>query len=79
MFFRKSKSKKLPKLIKKVPFCLHLLKLKNILEIPTNLICRGVQKLKSKDIMIDTEVECPDLEGTFDVNPYISDSPEVDC
>ena len=48
-------------------------------EIPTNLICRGVQKLKSEDIMVDTEVECPDLEGTFDINPYISDSPEVDC
>lgn len=48
-------------------------------EIPANLICRGVQKLKSKNIMIDTEVECPDLEGTFDLNPYISDSPEVEC
>ena len=48
-------------------------------EIPENLICRGVQRLKSKDIMIDTGIECPDLEGTFDINPYISDSPEVDC
>jgi len=48
-------------------------------EIPENLICRGIQKLRSKNIFIDTEVECPDLEGTFDINPYISDSPEVDC
>lgn len=48
-------------------------------EIPQNLICRGVQKLKSKDIFVDTEVECPDLEGSFDINPYISDTPEVEC
>jgi hypothetical protein len=48
-------------------------------EIPTNLICKGVQKLKSKKIFVDTEVDCPDLQGSFDINPYISDSPEVEC
>jgi hypothetical protein len=48
-------------------------------EIPENLICRGIQSLKSKDILVDIEVECPDLEDAFDINPYISDSPEVDC
>ena len=48
-------------------------------EIPTNLICKGIQKLKSKNIFVDTEVECPDLQGSFDLNPYISDTPEVEC
>ena len=50
-------------------------------EIPENLICRGVQKLKAKNIFIDTEIECPDqdLGAPFDINPYISDTPETDC
>jgi hypothetical protein len=48
-------------------------------EIPENLICRGVQKLKVSNILIDTDVECPDLDGTFDINPYISDTPDLDC
>lgn len=48
-------------------------------EIPEHLICRGVEKLKSKHIYIDVDVECPDLEGVFDINPYSSDTPDAVC
>ena len=48
-------------------------------EIPDNLICRGIEKLKTKNIFIDTEVECPDRRGLADPNPYISDTPESEC
>ncbi len=48
-------------------------------EIPESIVCKAVEKLKSKDIYIDTEVECPDLEGAFSINPYISDTPESQC
>ena len=48
-------------------------------EIPDNLICRGIEKLKTKNIFIDTEVECPDRRGLVDPNPYISDTPESEC
>ena len=48
-------------------------------EIPDNLICRGIEKLKTKNIFIDTEVECPDRRGLVDLNPYISDTPESEC
>ena len=37
-------------------------------EIPDSEICKGVQVLKSQDILIDVAVVCPDLEGTdFDI------------
>ena len=48
-------------------------------EIPENLICRGIEKLKTKNIFIDTEVECPDVRGLANPNPYISDTPESEC
>jgi hypothetical protein len=34
-------------------------------------ICEGVKELKTQDIFIDLEVECPDLQGQ-DVNIYTS-------
>ena len=34
-------------------------------------ICEGVNELKTQDIFIDLEVECPDLQGQ-DVNIYTS-------
>ncbi len=48
-------------------------------EIPVNLICRGIEKLKTKNIFIDTQVDCPDIRGTIEPNPYISDTPESEC
>ena len=37
-------------------------------EIPESEICKGISKLKSQDILIDHEVDCPDLEGVdFDI------------
>ena len=36
--------------------------------IPDSEICKGVQKLKAEDILIDVDVVCPDLEGVdFDI------------
>ena len=36
--------------------------------IPDSEICKGVQRLKSQDILIDTDIVCPDLEGVdFDI------------
>ena len=34
-------------------------------------ICEGVKELKTKDVFIDLEIECPDLQGQ-DVNIYTS-------
>lgn len=37
-------------------------------EIPETQICQGVQRLKSKDILVDVPIICPDLEGIdFDI------------
>jgi hypothetical protein len=37
-------------------------------EIPDSEICKGVQQLKSQDILVDVDVVCPDLEGVdFDI------------
>ena len=37
-------------------------------EIPDSEICKGVQKLKAEDILVDIDVVCPDLEGVdFDI------------
>jgi hypothetical protein len=37
-------------------------------EIPDSEICKGVQKLKAEDILVDVDVVCPDLEGVdFDI------------
>tara|TARA_R100000388_G_scaffold94180_2_gene80588 strand:- start:3973 stop:4926 length:954 start_codon:yes stop_codon:yes gene_type:complete len=36
--------------------------------IPDSEICKGVQRLKAQDILVDVNVECPDLEGIdFDI------------
>ena len=36
--------------------------------IPDSEICKGVQKLKAEDILVDVDVVCPDLEGVdFDI------------
>ena len=40
---------------------------------------QSLEKLKSKHIYIDVDVECPDLEGVFDINPYSSDTPDAVC
>jgi hypothetical protein len=32
-------------------------------EIPDSEICKGVQRLKAQDIIVDTDVVCPDIEG----------------
>jgi len=37
-------------------------------EIPESDICEGIENLKSKEIFIDTEVDCPDREAIdFDI------------
>ena len=37
-------------------------------EIPDSEICKGVQRLKAQDILVDVDVVCPDLEGVdFDI------------
>jgi len=37
-------------------------------EIPDSEICKGVQRLKSQDILVDVDVVCPDQEGVdFDI------------
>ena len=33
-------------------------------QIPTDDLCKGIRKLQSKDIELDMDVECPDLETT---------------
>jgi hypothetical protein len=38
-------------------------------EIPEEDICKGLRRLKAKDIFLDLEVECPDRED-IDVNIY---------
>ena len=48
-------------------------------EIPEPTICKALAKLKAKNIFIDTEIECPDLSTPFEINPYISETPESEC
>ena len=48
-------------------------------EIPDSEICKGVQHLKSQDILVDVSVVCPDLEGT-DYDIYRTNITDVeDC
>ena len=37
-------------------------------EVPDSEICKGVQRLKAQDILVDVDVVCPDIEGVdFDI------------
>tara|TARA_R110002020_G_scaffold64572_3_gene171309 strand:- start:1956 stop:2438 length:483 start_codon:yes stop_codon:yes gene_type:complete len=48
-------------------------------QIPDSEICKGVQHLKSQDVLVDVSVVCPDLEGT-DYDIYRTNITDVeDC
>ncbi len=37
-------------------------------DIPDSEICKGIQRLKAQDILVDVDVVCPDPEGVdFDI------------
>ena len=37
-------------------------------QIPNDVICKGANRLKSKDILVDVPIDCPDVQGTdFDI------------
>ena len=48
-------------------------------EIDENLICKAVSQLKSKDLIIDTGFDCPDLVDPASINIYASDAPDEEC
>jgi hypothetical protein len=48
-------------------------------EIDENQICKSVSSLKSKNILIDTGIECPDLTTPIRSNIYYSDAEDEDC
>lgn len=48
-------------------------------EIDKNLICQSIKTLKSKNIIIDSDLECPDLTTPFRRNVYFSDAEDDEC
>lgn len=48
-------------------------------EIDQNTICRSIQNLKSKNIIIDTDIRCPDLTNPIRSNIYFSDAEDDKC
>ena len=48
-------------------------------EIDENQICKSVSSLESKNILVDTGIECPDLTTPIRSNIYYSDAEDEDC
>ena len=48
-------------------------------EIDENLICRSISQLRSKNIIIDTDINCPDLLEPIRRNIYFSDAEDDEC
>lgn len=48
-------------------------------EIDENLICRSINKLRSKNIIIDTDIRCPDIVEPIRSNIYFSDAEDDEC
>lgn len=48
-------------------------------EIDQNLICRSISNLRSKNIIIDTDINCPDLTTPIRSNVYFSDAEDDKC
>lgn len=48
-------------------------------EIDQNIICRSISNLKSKNIIIDTDIECPDITVPLRRNIYFSDAEDDEC
>ena len=48
-------------------------------EIDENMICRAISKLKAKDILIDSPIECPDIVDPIRSNIYFSDAEDDEC
>jgi len=48
-------------------------------EIDENLICKAISQLKAKDMIVDTEFNCPDLVNPASINIYASDAPDEEC
>jgi hypothetical protein len=48
-------------------------------EINENQICKSVSSLSSKNILVDTGIECPDLTTPIRSNIYYSDAEDEDC
>jgi len=43
-------------------------------EIDENLICKSITKLKSKNVLVDIDIECPELKNVISANIYASDA-----
>ena len=48
-------------------------------EIDENTICKAISELKSKNILIDTDIECPDLLTPIRTNIYTSTAEDEEC
>jgi hypothetical protein len=48
-------------------------------EISENAICSSIRSLKSEDILVDVDINCPDIIDPTSVNIYGSDSTDEDC
>jgi len=48
-------------------------------EIDRNVICSSISRLKTKDFLVDLDIECPDLDTPFESDIYASDSTGEDC
>lgn len=48
-------------------------------EIDENLICQSISKLRSKNIIIDTDIRCPDIANPVRSNIYFSDAEDDEC
>jgi len=48
-------------------------------EIDENVICNSISELKAKDILIDTDINCPDLLQPITRNIYYSDAEDDEC
>jgi hypothetical protein len=48
-------------------------------EIDKNSICKSISELKSKNILIDAEFDCPDILTPIRANIYASDAADEEC
>tara|TARA_R110002020_G_scaffold131026_2_gene292993 strand:+ start:299 stop:1330 length:1032 start_codon:yes stop_codon:yes gene_type:complete len=48
-------------------------------EIDENLICKAISQIKSKNLIVDIDFDCPDLVNPTSVNIYASDAPDEEC
>ena len=48
-------------------------------EIDENLICKAISQIKSKNLIVDVDLNCPDLLDPTSANIYDSDAPGEEC